>query len=269
MFSVLMSLYDKEDPVFLNLCLESIKNQTLLPDEIVLVYDGKIKIELDKVVDYYTKFLPITKIKLDSNQGLGKALQIGLQHCKYNIVARMDTDDICHPQRFEIQIPKISMDEELVLLGSAITEFDADNNERLKKLPLSQSNIAEYAKLKNPFNHMTVVFRKEIIIKLGGYVHHLYMEDYNLWLRVLSKKYKVENIPDTLVRARVGKSMVIKRRGVKYIKSEIQLMQLKYKLGINNFIGNFFCFIIRAVPRILPSAVLSYIYNVDRKSKNV
>lgn len=266
MFSVLMSLYHKESVTNLIECFESLKAQTMKPNEIVLVVDGPISEELDITVKSYVVELNIKLIRLKENVGLGMALNQGLKHCNYDIIARMDTDDICTSNRFENQIYKFHKDEELALLGSAIIEFDEGNNERYKILPRTQEEIKEYCLWKNPFNHMTVVFRKNKVNSVGGYEHHFFMEDYNLWIRMISKGLKVENSDEILVRARVGKDMLKKRRGIKYIHSEWKLFRLKYKLLNISLISASYIFLLRVISRLVPLTILKSIYDNDRKS---
>ncbi|WP_395279300.1 glycosyltransferase [Enterobacter asburiae] len=159
-FSVLMSLYYKEKPVFLDSCFASLANQLLFPTEIVCVFDGPLNAELEAVVLKWSEKLNINIVRLPVNVGLGNALNKGLAHCSFDIVARMDSDDICLPERFQKQIPLFFNDKDLILLGSGIDEFEVCENtiKSVRKVPLSQAEIREYCKIKNPFNHMTVVF---------------------------------------------------------------------------------------------------------------
>ncbi|ATM04621.1 TPA: glycosyltransferase [Raoultella planticola] len=268
MFSVLMSLYIKENPNYLKCCLDSLVIQSLKPSEVVIVYDGDVGEKLSLVVDSFQDKLPLKIIKLEDNVGLGIALKIGLSHCSYNIVARMDTDDICKPERFEKQLGIMNKEPSLVMLGSGIIEFDEQNNQREKVLPCEKNKILEFSKLKNPFNHMTVVFRKNEILAVGGYQDHLFMEDYNLWLRLLAAGYELRNIKDILVDARVGTDMVKKRKGLRYIKSEYKLMKIKNELNITGFFEGVGIFIFRSLTRLLPTSLLEKLYNKDRTSIN-
>lgn len=261
-----MSIYYKEQPGYLDLCFNSIANQHLLPGEIVCVFDGPLTADLESIVEKWKERLNINIVRLPKNVGLGSALNEGLAQCSFDIVARMDSDDICVPERFQKQIPLFFDDEELVLLGSNIDEFETCENtiKSVRKVPLSQAEIRETCKLRNPFNHMTVVFRRNDILSLGGYQHHFLMEDYNLWLRVIAKGYKVGNIDISLVKARVGNGMVGRRKGIKYIGSEWQLFMLKKKLGLQSFFLGTGIFLMRSVPRLLPKTMLSMLYNISR-----
>ena len=268
-FSVLLSLYIKEKPQFLKDCLESLKNQTLPANEIVVVYDGAITPELEGMVMQYMDALPIKIVRLPENVGLGKALNEGLKHCSYDWVFRMDTDDICLPERFEKQIKFIQRHPDIVLCSGYIAEF-SENKENItgyRKVPIGSDYIRRYALSKNPFNHMTVAFRKDVIEAVGGYQHHLFLEDYNLWLRVIAKGYEVGNIAEVLLLARAGDSMVARRRGKEYIKGEWQLFKLKKELKLQNAFSGLFIFLLRAVPRMLPTKILKTIYFFLRTKK--
>jgi len=265
MFSVLMSLYNKEKPSNLSACLKSLSLQTLAAGEVVIVYDGEINEELQAIVNCYSDLLNVKVQRLPQNVGLGKALNFGMHKCSYNIIARMDTDDICLPHRFEKQMSFLNENKDISLLGSGIVEFDDYGNRRMKIMPSTDHEIKKFMKFKNPFNHMTVFFKRDSIINVGEYQHHLFMEDYNLWLRVQSSGYKMHNLPDVLVEARVGKQMIMRRRGLNYIKSEFKLAKLKIKLKNTNLIEGGIILILRCIPRVLPYKFLSFLYNKDRK----
>ncbi|WP_323897991.1 glycosyltransferase [Aeromonas caviae] len=261
-FSVLMSLYIKEQSNYLYESLESLYNQTKPADEIVIVYDGPVGDELTGVISYWMEKLPIKVVRLTENVGLGKALNFGLYHCSHEYIARMDTDDICVPKRFEYQLSAFNEDPELILVGGNIIEFEGSIDQLLsaRVVPESNQSITRFIKKRNPFNHMTVMFKKKEIILAGGYMDHHFMEDYNLWLRCVSLKYKVKNINNVLVYARAGQSMISRRSGVKYIKSEYDLMNIKVSLGIDNKVNAFFCFLLRSSTRVLPTPILAKMY---------
>lgn len=266
-FSVLMSLYDKEKSAYLEECLESLANQTLQANEIVLVYDGPLNKSLTTVVDKWKSSLPIKIVPLKDNVGLGQALNEGIKHCTYDYIMRMDTDDICLPNRFELQTNFMKAHPDIDISGSCINEFIGNRNNIVseRKVPLSNDEIKKYARLKNPFNHMTVIFKKNSVQSVGGYQHHYLMEDYNLWLRMLGKGFKAGNLDVSLVLVRVGTDMLVRRRGLKYVSSEYKLAQIKRMTGFQNIFTSSYYFILRSVPRLLPLWVLKRIYNVSRK----
>ncbi|CAM6613979.1 glycosyltransferase [Escherichia coli] len=266
-FSVLLSLYHKEKASHLNECLQSIDSQSLKSNEIMIVLDGPVGKELCDVIEQWRATLPIKLFQLTENKGLGIALNKGLELCSNDIILRMDTDDVCTPERFNLQIEKLENDKELVLLGGHIEEFD----EELKKshgkrvVPTDYAAIKKQVAIKNPFNHMTVAFRRSAILAVGGYQHHAFMEDYNLWLRLIAAGYKVENLDMVLVKARTGTSMLLRRKGIDYIKSEISLYKLKRKLQVHTLPVGLCVLILRTVPRIFPALFLQFCYKTQRE----
>ena len=265
-FSILMSLYQKEQSAYFENCLKSIwSRQTLKPTEIVLVLDGPVGEELTKCVENWQQKLGNTLkvLPLVENIGLGKALNEGLKHCSNEWVFRMDTDDICKVDRFEKQIQFIKENPDVVLFGGQILEFDQTPNDStvIKSVPTTHTDIKKFAQKRCPFNHMTVAYKRSVIQELGGYQHHLFMEDYNLWLRVIGAGYKVANLPDVILFARVGNGMHARRKGLEYIKSEKKLLDLKKELKLQHPIHANMLFLIRSMFRLLPSTMLGKIYN--------
>lgn len=241
-FSVLISVYKKESPLYFKECMESILLNSVIPDEIVIVEDGELTEELYNVINQFEcKYENIIKrVPLDKNVGLGQALNKGLEKCSYNLVARMDADDICAPNRFEIQIAEFQKDSELILLGSYINEFDRYPEEvnLARKVPLEQSEIIKFAKIRNPFNHMTVMFRKDKILEVGSYrkVFDIGYEDYDLWVRVLKAGYKAKNLDIPLVYVRTGKAMLKRRGNKKRLRTALYFRKHLKDIGfINSF----------------------------------
>lgn len=272
MFSILLSLYHKEKPEYLEKCFESIwDQQTLKPTEIVLVLDGAIGAELTQCVQKWQQIIgkPLKVIPLSQNVGLGKALNKGLEHCLNEWIFRMDTDDICKPDRFEKQIQFIQSNPNVVVVGGQILEFNHTPNDLavIKIVPTTHEDIKKFAQKRCPFNHMTVAYKKSVITELGGYEHHLFMEDYNLWIRVIGAGYIVANLPDVIVYARVGNGMHARRKGYEYIKSEKQLLKLKKQLKIQSpFYANIY-FIVRSAFRLMPANLLGKLYNTFLRKK--
>lgn len=265
-FSVLLSLYHKESPEALIQCFESIwNNQTIKPTEIILVIDGEIGHSLQHCLSKIQVEIgyPLKTIQLPVNLGLGNALNQGLSICTYDWIFRMDTDDICLPDRFEKQIQFITDNPNIALFGGQVLEFNKkiEDAHTLKSVPTTPEAIKQFSLLRCPFNHMTVAYKKKVILDLGGYQHHLYMEDYNLWLRVIGNGFNVANLPDVLLYARVGNGMYSRRKGFQYVQSEKQLLQLKKELHLQHPIKANILFIIRASIRLLPTNILSFIYN--------
>ena len=226
-FSVLMSLYIREKAEYFDQCMQSMLRQTVLPNEIVIVFDGPISRELSDTVNKYvqqkTNWIKIVKNK--ENRGLGLALATGVPVCTYDLIARMDTDDIAREDRFEKQLKMFMIDPELDICGSHIIEFENNINNVLSKreVPLSNQVIAEYQKQRSAFNHMTVMYKKSMVLRAGNYEHCPLMEDDMLWVRMLLAGAKCANVDDYLVYARTGYAMIERRGGWSYFN--------KYKMG--------------------------------------
>lgn len=264
-FSVLMSLYFKEKPEYLTECFESLKNQTVQADEIVVVFDGAITPELEQVMQNFAEILPLNIVRLEQNQGLGKALNHGLTHCRNEWVFRMDTDDICIPERFEKQIAFIEQNPDTIIFGGQIAEFGSDINDIVsyRRVPTETKAIVEFTQKRCPFNHMTVAYQKSAVLKCGGYQD--LQEDYYLWIKLVALGKKVANLPEILVYARVGNGMVGRRCGIAQAKAEWRLFKLKHQVGMQNVVSGFITFTMRVIPRLLPTVLLTLFYKLLRK----
>ena len=239
-FSVLLSVYRKENPEYLKQSIDSIFTQTVPPTEIVMVEDGPLTDELYKVLDGYKKDPRWKAVPLPENVGLGKALNAGLEACSYELVARMDTDDIAKPERFEKQLAAFAADPELSLCGTQAAEFrdTPENVTAHKKVPLTDEEIRQYARKRNPFNHPTVMYKKSEVLRAGSYQHAMWFEDYYLWARMLAQGSKTRNLPEELLWFRAGEDMFGRRGGFKYVKSAVSVKSKIWKLGVSGF-GDF------------------------------
>ena len=234
-FSVLMSVYYKENPEYLKESLDSVINQTVAPTEIVLVKDGPLTEELDNVIDgYLKKYENLFKIvPLETNVGLGLALAEGIKHCSYELIARMDTDDIARKDRFEKLLNEFANDGNLDICGSHITEFEDDPSVIVAKrtVPLRQKEIEEYQKRRDAFNHMAVMYKKTAVLNAGNYQSCMLMEDTYLWVRMLLNGARAKNIDDYLVNVRIGKDLYKRRGGLSYYKKYKTGRKAVYKTG--------------------------------------
>jgi glycosyltransferase involved in cell wall biosynthesis len=265
-FSVLISVYSKENPEYLKEALNSIwEGQSLKPKEIVLVEDGPLTDELEKVISDFSQKAPLKILKLITNSGLGVSLAEGLKLCSCNLVARMDSDDISKPDRFEKQVRFMSEHPEVGVLGAFIAEFIAtiQNIVSYRKLPVEYSDIKHFAKKRNPLNHMTVIFRKKLVLSSGNYVAFYGYEDYYLWVRLLKNNVTIVNLPDILVYARIN-NIYGKRRGLRLFAIELKLQKEFLKLGFTNYFNFLYNIIFRALPRLLPVGGLKLVYKFLR-----
>ena len=265
-FSILQSVYKNDKSEYLIQCFESIKNATIAPTEIILVKDGYIPKELSETIEEWKNKLPITLVGYEENKGLAQALNYGLNYVKTDIVARMDSDDIIYPDRFEKQLKYLEQHTDVVLLSGYIDEFNVDPNviESTRKVPLENDEIKLYLKHRNAFNHMSVMFKKTAIMESGGYQEVPYFEDYDLWIRVVQNGYSVANIPEKLVKARIGNDMIGRRHGYSYAKHEVNFLKRQLNFGfINNY--EYINLILTRVPiRLLPKWALKFVYKILR-----
>ena len=221
-FSVVMSVYIKEKASYLDECLQSLLEQTVKPSEIVIVFDGPVTEELRACVEGYKKKHPYLFIILDIkvNRGLGPALADGLLACSYELIARMDADDIARNDRFEKQLEQFNNDPSLDICGSNIIEFtdNIDNILSIRRVPLTHQAIVDYQKTRSAFNHMTVMYKKSSVLRAGNYQDAPLMEDDLLWVHMIQTGAICKNVDANLVYARTGYDMIARRGGWNYFK---------------------------------------------------
>ena len=238
-YSVLMSVYIKEKPEYLDLAIKSMVEQTLKPDEIIIVKDGPITDELQDVLDKYNAAYPelFNIVGYENNRGLGLALNFGLEHCRNELVARMDTDDISRLNRCEQQIKIFEDNPEIDIVGGDIAEFINSPSETVayRRVPKTNDDILEYMKTRCALNHVSVMFKKSSIISAGGYKDCFWNEDYYLWIRMWLKGCTFANTGNVLVDVRTGEGMYARRGGLKYFNSEKELQNLMLKNKLINF----------------------------------
>jgi glycosyltransferase involved in cell wall biosynthesis len=268
-FSVLMSLYARESPQALELALASLAQQTLQPDETVIVLDGPVSHEHLGVLSQYERALAMKVVPLSKNVGLAQALAIGLAQCTYEWVARFDTDDWSHPERFARQHAFLDAHPTVELLGSCIGEFETtpDLVTRIRNVPLTHEAIVRYARRRNPFNHMTVMYRRSAVQAAGGYQDLQWMEDYWLWVRMLHAGVRAANQPELLVHARAGTAMIARRGGSAYVRSEWRAQRKFCALGFVSPLIAITNFFLRATPRLLPTAIRAKLYSKALRKK--
>lgn len=231
-FSVSISVYEKDNPCYLNTALESVFEQTVKPPEVVLVVDGPIPSATSQVIKTMrSKHENLKVIYLKKNIGHGGSRSIGLKNCSYELVAIMDSDDICVPDRFEKQLSCLENNKDLSVVGGYITEFENDikNVIGLRKVPLEGYQIEQYLKSRCPINLVTAMFRKSHVNDAGGFIDWYCEEDYYLWIRMFLAGYKFKNLPENLVFVRVNSDSYIRRGGLRYFKSEAALQLYMYK----------------------------------------
>lgn len=262
-FSVLLSVYVKEQPEYLRKSLESVFSQTVCPTQVVLVEDGPLTPALEAVIaDFTANYSTLELVPLAQNVGLGKALNAGLSHCRYELVARMDTDDIAVPERFERQLAAFAQDPQLAICGGHAREF-VDTPEHVvsdKQVPLSHEDILSYARKRNPFNHPTVMFRKSAVEAVGGYQHAPLFEDYYLWARMLQHGAKARNLDENLLYFRTGEDQYARRGGWSYFKKVRAGKQMILRTGMMSRSDYLVSTAASAVVSLMPNGLRGWIY---------
>lgn len=266
MFSVCTSVYKNDKSVYVRVALDSmLVNQSVKPSEIVIVQDGPVPSELCTLLnEYESKYQEIIHIiRLEKNGGLGNALRLGVENAKYPIIARMDSDDICLPDRFEKQLTYLDSHPECDIVGGQITEF-IDSPENIvgkREVPCSNEEIYKYMRSRCALNHPTVMFKKESVLKAGNYKDWFWNEDYYMWVRMMELGCVFANLPDVLVNMRSGLEQYGRRGGRKYFDSEIGIKKLMLEKGmitrkeyIVNYVERFI------IQLMLPSSVRGWVF---------
>lgn len=269
-FSVSMCVYEKDNSKFLHQAIESIINQSVKPDEIILVVDGPIPFVIDKVIENFENEENFKVIRLDKNVGHGNARRIGLENCSYDLVALMDADDISLPDRFEKQLNCFYEDGSLSVVGGNIKEFvgTIDNIIGIRKVPQKDQEIKKYLKTRCPLNQVTVMFKVSEVEAVGGYIDWFNEEDYYLWVRMFQNNAIFKNLNDILVYVRVGNEMYLRRGGWRYFKSEFRLQKYMFDNKIVNIINFVINISIRFVVQVLmPNKVRGFIFKKFARTK--
>lgn len=258
-YSVLMSLYKKENPEYLRIAIDSMLNQTVAPDEIVLVEDGPLTDELYAVLDDY----PILhRIKNEKNLGLGLALNVGLKECRNELVARMDTDDCSKPERCEKQLQRFLEKPYLAIVGSHIDEFIGDTSNVISQriVPTTSEEIYKFAKKRSAFNHPTVMYSKTAVLENNGYANLKRNQDVDLFGRMQFKGYKAENIDEALLWFRSSDELAKRRKSWQNTWSYIATIRKFWKMGYSSFTDYAIVGIAQTGTYLMPIKLQNYIY---------
>lgn len=271
-FSVAMSVYKSDNPNFFDRALSSITDeQTIIPNEIVLVVDGPVNDEINAVIDKYESKYEIFKvIRLEQNGGLGNALKIAVENSSNELIARMDSDDVSVSTRFEEQLKYFETNPEIDIVGGDITEFIGEENNIVGKrsVPLSNESIREYMKTRCAMNHVSVMYKKKAVESAGGYQDWFWNEDYYLWIRMWLNGAVFANTGSVLVNVRVGEEMYQRRGGSKYFESEkgLQDYMLKNKMiNHSTYIKNVAKRLI--VQKLMPNKLRGWVFRTFARKK--
>lgn len=263
-FSVLMSVYYKEKPEYIRECFDSLLNQTVKANQWIIVKDGPLTDELENILNEYDKKNSglIKFVPMKENVQLGRALKAGVEACDNEIIARMDTDDICVSDRFERQLREFSKDSQLDICGSYIKEFSGNMNNILSErlVPLTNKEIIQYQKRRSAYNHMTVMFKKSSVLKSGNYEHAPLMEDDMLWTRMILSGCKGMNIPKYLVYARTGLDMINRRGGYAYFKKYKASRKKVYDLGLASYWDYLYTILVQFIVAMMPQKMRQFIF---------
>lgn len=234
-YSVLMSVYYKDNSEYLKQAIESIQAQTFPTDDFVLVCDGPLNQELDSVIKKKQQEMKniLNVVRLKKNAGLGNALNKGIQQCKNELVARMDSDDISYPDRCEKQLMVFNTYPEISVCSGIVEEFATNPKvvESRRVPPETQEEIREFAKVRNPFNHPCVMYKKPDVEAVGSYKDFYLLEDYYLWVRMIMAGYQGYNLQEPLLHMRAGTDMYMRRGGLKYAKTQEKLFRFMKNNG--------------------------------------
>ena len=269
-FSVLMSVYKNDNAVEITNAINSILNQTVKPNQIVIVLDGYVPDELRLAIESIAEESgKIDIVPLEENQGLGDALRIGLTHCRYEYVARMDSDDYSLPDRFEKQTVFLEANPETDVLGGQIAEFDASmkNELAIRNVPLEMADIEKRMKTRNGMNHVTVMFKKSAVLSAGNYQRCPFFEDYYLWCRMIKAGFLFHNLDSVLVNVRTGEGMYNRRGGKAYNEAIKDFQRKILDLGFINkgqYVKNL---IIRLSVAKMPNSLRGHLYKTKLRTK--
>jgi len=232
-FTLLLSVWDGDQPEhLLQAFCSAVDEQRLRPAQVVIVRDGPVRDELAACLAdlHKTSPVPVALVPLESNRGLGPALDAGMAASQFDVIARMDADDVAMPHRFEVQLPLIAGAD---IVGSGLLEFSGDTDEIVGQRvpPTGAEKIARYARMHDPFNHPTVVYRRRAVEAAGGYGDLKLMEDYALFARMLQNGARAVNVAEPLVYYRVGETAFKRRGGAQLLRSELRLQREFRKNG--------------------------------------
>ena len=263
-YSVLMCVYRGENPLYFREAVQSMLSQTVSPNDFVIVCDGPLTDELNTVINNFINSNPkiMNIIRLPANVGVGAATNEGLKHCKNELIAKMDSNDISVTDRCEKQLKRFESNPDITILGGFIEEFDTDENKPfdIREVPTENNQIKKYARRRQPFNNVTVMYKRSSIINVGGYRNLNRGEDYDLYIRLLKSGYYAENLDDVLVKVRVKLNGHIKRHSFETVKGFLSTRWNTHKIGYSSLWDFTICCIAEIFVFICPSKLQHFIY---------
>lgn len=264
-YSILMSVYYNEKPEHLTTCIQSMLLQTLPTNDFVIVCDGPLTSELDAVLNHFEEQNPglFQIIRLPENIGIGAAANIGLRYCRNEYIAKMDADDISVPWRCEREMELFAQHQELSVVGGYIAEFDEDPQMpfAIRKVPLQYKDILIFARRRQPFNNVSVMYKKSAVEAVGGYRPLNRCEDFDLYTRLLHAGYRAQNIDEVLVNVRVDKGGASRRSSFATLKGIAVSRWYAFKIGFSSIWDFLFCVLGEVCIIVCPRFVSRFIYN--------
>jgi len=265
-----MSIYKSEDAKHLNRAMQSIwDDQSIKPNEIVLVQDGPLTDALYWKIDSWKRDLGniFVIVLLADNVGLGSALNEGLKYCSNELIARMDADDIALPGRFERQLAVFN-NIDIDVCGTWVGEFVSDEMQidSYRRVPEHHAEVVRFAKSRSPVNHPAVMYKKESVLRVGGYIDQRTIEDYHLWVKMIIDGSKFYNIQEPLVNMRTGSGQLeVRRGGLHHAKIEVGLQAMFYNMGFLSFFEFARNVVVGFIMRILPNKLMKMAFKLIRK----
>ena len=267
-FTVLMALYAKDDPHLFEKAVDSVYRNSLPPDDFVLVIDGPVEGDLDAQVEVVTKRYPLTVVRRSANAGLATALNDGITHVRTEWIARADPDDVNVADRFAIQTRAIYSHPKTDVTGGAILETGRCGEPvSVRVVPLDHASIVKFAVFRNPFNHMTVMFRRSAVLAVGGYPNIYLREDYGLWSLLIANGAQCLNVPEILVVASAGRDMYRRRGGFRNAKAEVRLQAHLVDCGMKSALEACCHGVMRAAGFLLPNTMRGLLYRRILRNK--
>ena len=264
LYSVLMSVYSKEEPAYLSCAIRSMLDQTVPTNDFVVVCDGPLTGKLDRILNTFAQQHPdiFHIVRLPKNVGIGAAANVGLQVCKNDLVAKMDADDLSVPDRCEKQLQRFAADPNLTVLGGYIEEFDSNPAVpfAVRAVPGTNEDIREFARRRQPFNNVTVMYRRSAVLSVGGYRPLRRCEDYDMYLRLLHQGYLAGNLSDVLVKVRVDISANMRRASMCNLIGCIQSRWHAFQIGYSSLFDFLYCCAGELLISICPAKLQQSIY---------
>lgn len=260
--SVLMCVYGGDRPEYFREAMQSILGQTVAPGDVVIVVDGAISDGLNVVLEEFEGKNNVQVVRLPRNIGVGAASNRGLEHCKYEFVAKMDADDVAVPNRLELQLAAFERDADLTLVGGQLAEFSGDvkNVVSYRRVPTGERDIRKFARRRSPFNNQTVMYKKSAVLEMGGYPKLNRAEDYYLYVKLMVNGYKVKNLKDVLVCFRLDDEAYRRRKTWRHTKEIIGARNEIRKLGASNVFDLVIVAVVQIMMFLLPVGVVKNIY---------